>query len=35
MIFGYEPTRFEQEWLPGSLGGFFEDEWFTSVGLFA
>ena len=31
MIFGYEPTRFEQEWLPGSLGGFFEDEWFTSV----
>jgi len=31
MIFGYEPTRFEQEWLPGSLGGFYEDEWFTSV----
>ncbi len=31
MIFGYEPTRFEQEWLPGSIGGFYEDEWFTSV----
>jgi RIO kinase 1 len=31
MIFGYEPTRFEREWLPGSIGGFYEDGWFTSV----
>jgi RIO kinase 1 len=31
MNFGFEPTRFEQEWLPGSIGDFYEDEWFTSV----
>lgn len=31
MNFSYEPTRFEEEWLPHSLGGFYEDEWFTNV----
>lgn len=31
MNFSYEPTRFEREWLPSSLGGFYEEGWFTNV----